>query len=60
MINLELTRIRVFDDPVLVTGGAVPQQARTFAILSLALWSLAIVAGRLSEYPYFVQAWFGF
>jgi len=24
------------------------------------LWSLAIVAGRLSEYPSFVEAWVGF
>lgn len=60
MINLELTRMRVFDDPVLVAGGVVPQQARVFAIASLVLWALAIIAGRLSEYPYFVEAWFGF
>ena len=60
MINMELIRARVFDDPVLVAGGAVPKQARLFALTSLVLWSLAIIAGRLSEYPYLVQAWFGF
>ena len=26
----------------------------------LFFWSLAICAGRLTEYPAFVQAWFGF
>ena len=60
MVNLELTRARVFDDPALASGGALPQRARVFAILSLVLWTLAVTAGRLSEYPYFVKALFGF
>lgn len=60
MINLELTRARVFDHPLVVNGTGVPQEARRFAIASIVLWSLAIVAGRLTEYPSFVQAWFGF
>jgi hypothetical protein len=60
MINLELTRAKVFDDPLVVNGTGVPATAKRFAIASLTLWSLAIVAGRLSEYPSFVEAWIGF
>jgi len=60
MINLELTRTKVFDDPLVVNGTGVPPQAKRFAIASIVFWSLAIVAGRLTEYPSFVQAWFGF
>jgi hypothetical protein len=60
MVNLELTRAKVFDDPLVVNGTGVPTAAKKFAIASIALWSLAIVAGRLTEYPAFVQAWFGF
>ena len=60
MVNLELTRAKVFDNPLVVNGTGVPAEARRFAIASLVLWSLAIVAGRLTEYPSFVQAWVGF
>jgi hypothetical protein len=60
MINLELTKNKVFDDPLVVNGTGVPAQAKTFAIFSMFFWSMAIIAGRLTEYPSFVQAWFGF
>jgi len=60
MINLELTRAKVFEDPLVVNGTGVPATAKRFAIASLVLWSLAICAGRLSEYPSFVEAWVGF
>src|SRR5262245_18952476 len=60
MVNLELTKNKVFDDPLVVNGTGVPAQAKTFAIFSMFFWSMAIVAGRLTEYPSFVQAWFGF
>jgi hypothetical protein len=60
MINLELTRAKVFDHPAVVNGTGVPIGAKRFAIASIVFWSLAIVAGRLTEYPSFVQAWFGF
>jgi hypothetical protein len=60
MINLELTKAKVFDDPLVINGTGVPATAKRFAIASLVLWSLAIVAGRLSEYPSFVEAWVGF
>jgi hypothetical protein len=61
MVNLELTRVQVFDRPAMA-GGAVAEsgRAKTFAVTSIVLWSLAICAGRLTEYPNFVQAWFGF
>ncbi len=60
MINLELTRVQVFDKPAAGGVAVAPARAKTFAITSIALWSLAIVAGRLTEYPNFVKAWFGF
>ena len=60
MINLELTRAKVFDNPLVVNGTGVPVEAKYFAIASMVFWSLAIVAGRLTEYPAFVEAWFGF
>jgi hypothetical protein len=57
MVNLELTRMRVFDHPAVVNGTGVPAEARRFAIASMVFWSIAIVAGRLTEYPNFVEAW---
>jgi hypothetical protein len=60
MVNLELIRAKVFDSPLVVNGTGVPVEAKHFAIASIVLWSLAIVAGRLTEYPAFVEAWFGF
>lgn len=60
MVNLELTRAKVFDNPLVVNGTGVPAEAKRFALASIVLWSLAIVAGRLTEYPAFVQAWLGF
>jgi hypothetical protein len=60
MVNLELTRMKVLDHPAVVNGTGVPAQAKQFALASIVLWALAITAGRLVEYPSFVQAWFGF
>jgi hypothetical protein len=57
MINMELMRAKVFDDPVLVQGGTVPSSARRFAAVSVVLWGLAVVAGRFSEYPYMIDSW---
>ena len=42
------------------TTRACPRASKRFAIASIVFWSLAIIAGRLTEYPAFVQAWFGF
>lgn len=59
MVNMELMRSRIFDDPVVVNGGVVPQSARAFAITSLFLWGMAIITGRLTSYPYMIEAWVG-
>jgi hypothetical protein len=60
MVNLELTKMYVFDRPGALTASGLPRHARTFAIASLILWGLAMVAGRFTAYPNFVQAWLGF
>ena len=60
MINLELTRMWVFDQPVIAAPGELPKHSRTVAIAALVLWSLAMVAGRFTAYPNFVEAWLGF
>jgi hypothetical protein len=60
MVNLELTKMKVFDHPAVVNGTGVPPGTTKFAVLSITFWTIAIIAGRLTEYPSFVQAWFGF
>jgi hypothetical protein len=60
MINLELTRMYVFDKPVATVPGGLPKHSRTVAIASMVLWGLAMVAGRFTAYPNFVEAWLGF
>jgi hypothetical protein len=60
MVNLELTRMRIFDRPGALSSPALPKEATRFALTSMLLWGLAIVSGRLTAYPNFVAAWFGF
>jgi hypothetical protein len=60
MINLELTKIHVFDRPGVLAANGLPKHARTYAIAALVLWGLAMVAGRFTAYPNFVEAWLGF
>ncbi len=62
MINLELTRMYVFDKPAAAgaAAGALPKHSGTFAVASIVLWSFAMVAGRFTAYPNFVEAWLGF
>jgi hypothetical protein len=60
MVNLELTKAKVFNNPAVINNTGVPVGAKRFAIASLVFWSVAIIAGRLTEYPAFVQAWVGF
>lgn len=55
MINLELTRMKVFDMPGGVSSTNLPPQAKFFAIAALVLWTLATITGRLVAYPNFVQ-----
>ena len=60
MINLELTRMWVFDRPNVAAAGELPQRSRSVAIGALVLWGLAMVAGLFTAYPNFVEAWLGF
>jgi hypothetical protein len=60
MINLELTKIHVFDRPGTVGADGLPKHARAFAWGAFILWGLAMVAGRFTAYPNFVEAWLGF
>jgi hypothetical protein len=60
MVNLELTRIHVFDRPGTPGPDGLPKNARWFAVGALVTWGLAMVAGRLTAYPNFVEAWLGF
>jgi hypothetical protein len=60
MINLELTRMWVFDRPVVAGPGELPKHSRTLAISTFVLWGLAMFAGRFTAYPNFVEAWLGF
>jgi hypothetical protein len=60
MINLELTRMWVFDKPVVAAPGGLPKGSRAVAIAAFVLWGLAMVAGRFTAYPNFVEAWLGF
>ena len=60
MVNLELTRIHVFDRPGTLGPDGLPKNARWFAVGALVTWGLAMVAGRLTAYPNFVEAWLGF
>lgn len=62
MINLELMRTRLFAAPATLAAPAAaepPAGAKRHAIAALVLWGLAIVSGRLTAYPNFVQALFG-
>ena len=43
-----------------VAADGLPKNARVYAIAALVLWSLAMVAGRFTAYPNFVEAWLGF
>lgn len=60
MINLELTRMWVFDKPGPVDAAGVPKHGRAVAIGALFFWGVAMVAGRFTAYPNFVEAWLGF
>lgn len=54
MVNLELTRMRIFDNQAVLNGPDLVRHARPFAIASMILWFFAILTGRLTAYPGFV------
>jgi hypothetical protein len=58
VLVMRALRHAVFNDR-LAGGGDAPPFARNLAIASLACWGLAIVAGRLTAYPYLIAYYFG-
>jgi hypothetical protein len=58
IIVMRLLRQTVFN-PRLASTGEPPQSARRLAVASLACWALAIIAGRLTAYPYLIAYYFG-
>lgn len=59
VLNLGFIRHRVFADPAALALDEAPAEARKFAVASLVCWGFAIVAGRLTAYPYFVSSFLG-
>jgi hypothetical protein len=59
VLVMRLLRNRVFGDEGMLAQNPVPPEARTLAIASLACWGAAIVAGRLTAYPYLIEYTFG-
>jgi hypothetical protein len=63
MINFEVMRAKVFGPVTAAAGGTAAfddQAARKYAWIALILWGLAVISGRLTSYPTFVEAVFGF
>lgn len=58
VLVMRLLRGNVFNAR-LASGGALPAEARTLAFASLACWAVALVAGRLTAYPYLIEYYFG-
>jgi hypothetical protein len=58
VLVMRLLRHNVFNAQ-LAAGGALPAEARTLAFASLACWAVALVAGRLTAYPYLIEYYFG-
>lgn len=59
VLVMRVLRHTVFTE-VLASGGQATPSGRQLAIASLACWGLAIVAGRLTAYPYLIEYYFGF
>jgi hypothetical protein len=62
VLTMRLLRNGVFGDAQLeslAAGAALPAYARTLAIASLVCWGAALIAGRLTAYPYLISSYFG-
>jgi hypothetical protein len=57
VLVMRLLRRTVFSGPI--ANDDAPLSARRLAVASLACWGLAIVAGRLTAYPYLIEYYFG-
>ena len=58
-VSIELLRAKVFSHSEVLASGGLPPHAKAFATLSIVVWTLAIIAGRLNEYPTLVKTYFG-
>lgn len=58
VLVMRLLRSRVFTEN-LAGGGSLPPETRKLAMASLACWGLALIAGRLTAYPYLIEYYFG-
>ncbi|MGD8808451.1 MAG: hypothetical protein PVG24_02540 [Gammaproteobacteria bacterium] len=56
---MRVMRQTIFSDAALAGGGVENARGRQLAFASLVCWTGAIIAGRMTAYPYFVKAWFG-
>ncbi len=59
LLSLRLIRNRVFGRAMMHEPLDLPASARKLALASIVCWAGAIIAGRMTAYPYFVEAWFG-
>jgi hypothetical protein len=59
VLIMRIMRQRIFSDSALDSQVVDEALARRLAIASLVCWVGAIIAGRMTAYPYFVEAWFG-
>ena len=60
VLVMRLLRHTVFTEKLASGDVAPPQSARKLAYASLACWGLALIAGRLTAYPYLIEYYFGF
>src|SRR5690606_41809596 len=60
IVNLRLLKRFAFDDAGAPREGeSAPAAAKALAVSCLALWGAAIIAGRLTAYPYLLNKYFG-
>jgi hypothetical protein len=59
VLLLRMLRNTVFSAAALAEGG-VSSLGRRLAIVSLVCWGGAVIAGRLTSYPWLVETYFGF
>ena len=58
-ISIELLRAKVFSHPDVLASGGLPPHTKAFATFSIVCWSLALISGRLNEYPTMVSSYLG-